>query len=269
MFIACQLHCELGLLDCNLAAVLRCRFSLLLWNHRLLIVHVACVFSRVFPASYWAGAAASCMFAVLVDLAGSAYTECTTASCMLQCLYQVLLATEPRVLLQQLLQPALTRLVAVHVLDVVLPGLLLQFLQGKAFKHWLQAQQAGPAGHYAVAYVQDQTGPSSTRTAEQAAAEARANREVFESFLHQERVKQERKPVSGKAMSSSSSSIEDAVIAAPAAAWLPAASSAGSVQRHPLLYVSPVNTHITSFKFSQPPGTGNGVCGLAAVTRQS
>jgi hypothetical protein len=119
--------------DC--AAAGYCR---LLWQHRLLFVHLVGSLGRNPFGLYWFGGVLSWVAAVAVDVADPGAT-CESIVCVLAAL-QTQAAANPRLFMHNIARMCV-RSSRVFALDVVLPGLLLTWLELRARRAWWQQQQ--------------------------------------------------------------------------------------------------------------------------------
>jgi pyruvate/2-oxoglutarate dehydrogenase complex dihydrolipoamide acyltransferase (E2) component len=111
----------------------------MLWKHGLLFVHVVGSLGRNPSGLYWFGGVVSWLAAVAVDVADPGVT-CETIVCVLAAL-QAQAAADPKLLLHNMMRMCM-RSSRVFALDVVLPGLLLTWLELRARRAWWQQQQA-------------------------------------------------------------------------------------------------------------------------------
>jgi hypothetical protein len=119
----------------NCAAAGYCQ---LLWQHRLFLVHLVGAVARVPCLWFWIGGVVSWLAAVAVDVADPGVT-CETIVCVLAAL-QKEMTEQPLWFMNEVIWVAVYSS-RVFALDVVLPGLLLTWLELRARRAWWQQQQ--------------------------------------------------------------------------------------------------------------------------------
>jgi hypothetical protein len=110
----------------------------LLWQHRLFLVHLVGAVARVPCLWYWFGGVVSWLAAVAVDVADPGVT-CETIVCVLAAV-QAEMTEQPQWFIKEVMFVAV-RSSRVFALDVVLPGMLLTWLELRARRAWGQQQQ--------------------------------------------------------------------------------------------------------------------------------
>jgi hypothetical protein len=118
----------------------------LLWQHRLFLVHFVGAATRIPVGWYWFGGVLSCLVLAAVDVVDSNGSCGQSPACLLSAL-QAHAAEDmwQKKDMWQLLQNVLVatlRSSRVFAVDVVLPGLLLTWLELRARRAWWQQQQA-------------------------------------------------------------------------------------------------------------------------------
>lgn len=281
-----------------------------------------CVVTRVPLSSYWLGGVLSFGLAVAVDTADPDYSCKQSASCTFGSLLQLanIGITQPRVLFESVLQPLVLSHAAMYLAGVIVPGVLLRFMEIRARKAWLRChrrqqqqqqqlqrqqhmvaypagtdpQQLKPSTTSALSLEQQQQQPEGEQHSQPAAAHhdaevsgptsssrcSAASGTIADTLYHPTAAHAHpllyHSPnmtylfavshsnitdVPDAISASSSTGVPaasattlrlDAVAAAVAAAA--AAAPAGPSGGGPMLYRSPVEAHMYSFKFRPPPG---------------
>jgi hypothetical protein len=119
------------------AAAVYCQ---LMWQHRLFLVHFVGAITRIPVGWYWSGGIMSWLAMATVDVLDPGRGCGQSPSCLISAL-QTQAAGDKWLLLHNIMATTL-RSSRVFALDVVLPGLLLTWLELRARRAWWQQQQA-------------------------------------------------------------------------------------------------------------------------------
>jgi hypothetical protein len=264
-----------------------------LWQHRLFLVHLVGAGARVPCGWYWFGGAVSWLLAVAVDVVDPG-AACESVLCVLAAL-QSQAAADPRQLLHDVVYIALCS-ARVFAVDVVLPGLLLTWLELRARRAWWQQQQqqqrqqrqlqqtrseaaaANSSSKAATAAATTPTG-AAVMSSNSNSSSSSSNRLTATTTMQLVPIMAARSTISKQALHGTAAPAEDAALSpgpAPvlltqskeppsqhAALQLPAKALPAAKglrrqqqQQHSAPYSSPVQRCVISLKFSKAPAAG-------------